>query len=531
MSPDAGVKYRALHIDPGFKRYLIRYFSIGAVFYVLAGTIQTTYYQLDQHFQTLEWAHFKTRPTNEHLLPWEYRERIRPWIQPGLYAVAITGLKAIGVESPFTHDRVLRLGSAALGLLATVLFCITLAEWLPLDGQRKWLAIIFGLFWFFPTFHTRTSSENLSSIFLLFGLSALFLLRRYRGPPPYSQAAQAPFTGAIAFSYPGLVMSGLALGLSFAFRYQMGIVIAAIGLWMLLIPRTPFRQLVVFGVGILVPIGVGVLIDWWGYGAFEIAPWNYLRINLLEGRAAHFGTDPWYHYFLMLLIQPMGIVLLVAGVLFWLTHPRNLLTWTTVLFVAVHVLLAHKEMRFLTPVTHLAVAMLVFTIPRKWYLLGDTDHPFLGHGRWVRRAFYLFATINLLVLVGASVRGPRIQVSIHKAIYRESPNNFEFYSLGETPFIVRAPPHDLRIEFYGPRTITHHTLSAMADLEAVLADRQEAIWYHKANTVPAAPAWPAFHDHCTLIYQSYGPWMQKINVFNWQRPKQKASLYRCRRDP
>ncbi len=54
MSPDDGVKYPALHIDPGFKRYLIRYFSIGAVFYVLAATIQTTFYHPDQHFQTLE---------------------------------------------------------------------------------------------------------------------------------------------------------------------------------------------------------------------------------------------------------------------------------------------------------------------------------------------------------------------------------------------------------------------------------------------------------------------------------------------
>lgn len=525
------MKYRALHIDPGFKRYLVRYFSIGAVFYLLAATIQTTFYQPDQHFQTLEWAHFKTRPTNEHLLPWEYHQRIRPWIQPGIYAVAITGLKTIGVENPFTHDRILRLGSAVLGLLATILFCIMLAEWLPLDGQRRWLALTFGLFWLFPTLHTRTSSENLASIFLLFGLSALFLLRRDRGPTPSSRAAPEPFTGAIAFSYPGLITSGLLLGLSFAFRYQMGIVIAAIGLWLLLIPRVPLRQLVVFGLGVLVPIGAGLLIDWWGYGVFEIVPWNYLRINLLEGRAIGFGTDPWYHYFLVLLIQPMGIVLLLAGVLFWLTHPRNLLTWATVLFVAVHVMLAHKEMRFLTPIAHLGVAMAVFTIPRRWYLLGDTGNPFLGHGRWVRRAFYLFATINLVVLVGASVRGPRIQVSIHKAIYREFPNHFEFYSLGPTPFVYLYP--DVRMEFYGPRTITHHTLGAMADLETVLADRPEIIWYHESNTVPAAPAWPAFHDHCSLIYQSYGPWMQKINVFDWQgeTQKQSASLYRCRRDP
>jgi hypothetical protein len=332
----------------------------------------------------------------------------------------------------------------------------------------------------------------------------------------------------MTFSYSGLVMSGLLLGLSFTFRYQMGIVIAAIGVWLLMIPRIPFRQFVVFGAGVMLSIGVGLLIDWWGYGAFQITPWNYFRIQVLEGRAATFRTDPWYYYFLQLLIQPVGIVLLISGFLFWITRPRNLLTWATALFVLAHVLMTNKEMRFLTPITHLGLAMFVFMIPRRWFLFGDCNNPFLGHGRWVRRAFYVFATINLVVLVGASIRGPRIEVAIHKAIYRSNPDHFEFYSLGPTPFIFNT---GLRMEFYSPRTITHHVLSTMTDLDTVLADTPEVIWYHEGNTVDDAPAWPAFHDHCSLLYQSYGPWMRKINFFDWQRRKHTTSLYRCRRDP
>jgi len=522
------VKDPVLRVDPSFKRYLIRYFSIGAVFYVLAALVQTTFYHPDQHFQTLEFADLKTNPTNEQLMSWEYHDRIRPWLQPALYAAAITGLEGIGVDNPFTHDRALRLGSALLGLLATILFCITLAGWLPLDGQRKWLAIIFGLFWFFPTHHTRTSSENLASIFLLLGLSALFLLRRDRGPTPLARAASGPFTGAFTFSYAGLIISGLLLGMSFTFRYQMGVVLAAIGLWMLLIRHVPVRQLAVFSAGVLVAIGLGLLIDWWGYGAFEITPWNYLRLQVLEGRAAGFGADPWYHYFMWMLVHPVGIVILIAGIVFWFTYPRNLLTWTTALFVGVHVFLAHKEVRFLTPVTHLGVAMFVFMIPRKWYLLGDSDNPFFGHRRWVRRAFYVFAVINLVALVAASVRGPRIEIAIQQVIYREYPDHFEFYSLGLSPYSRYL---GLRMEFYSPRRVTHHTLGAMTELDSVLAEHAEVIWYQEGNSVPAAPAWPAFHDHCTRMYQSYGPLMRKTNVTDWQSRQETASLYRCRRDP
>jgi phosphatidylinositol glycan class B len=306
----------------------------------------------------------------------------------------------------------------------------------------------------------------------------------------------------------------------------MGIVIAALGLWMVLISRTPFRKLVVGGTAILATVGVGLLIDWWGYGAFGVTPWNYLQSNLLEGRAATFGTEPWYYYFLGVPLQPMGILLLGAGVLFCISRPRNLLTWTAGLFVLVHVVLAHKELRFLTPVTHLALAMFVFLIPRSWYSAGDRDNPFLGHARWVRLAFYVFAAINLLALVGGSLRVPRIEVAIHKFIYREYPEHFEFYSLGPSPFLYGTP--ELRMEFYGPQRIVHRKLETMSDLATILPHTPQVIWYHAGERVPTTPAWPAFHHHCTMIYQSFGPWMQKINSLTGQwRWKSPSSLYRC----
>ena len=108
------------------------------------------------------------------------------------------------------------------------------------------------------------------------------------------------------FSWQGLALSAFFMGLMFNTRYQMGFVIVAVALWMLLIQKTPFRQLVLFSVVVLATVAFGVLLDSIGYGEFELVPWNYLQVNLIEGRAATFGTDPWYFYVLSMLIQPVG---------------------------------------------------------------------------------------------------------------------------------------------------------------------------------------------------------------------------------
>lgn len=461
------MQFSALAVDSEFKNDLIRYFSISAVFYVLVTFVSVGFFHPDQHFQTLEFAHYKVSPSNEEQLVWEYHSRIRPWTQPYAYFAVISGLKAIGITNPFVHDAVIRIATGVMGMAALVLFCISLARWLPLAAQKRWLAIVFGLFWLFPFHNTRTSSETASSIFLLFALSALVLLRKNPQDDPPVRPELGPLSGPMQFSVPGLVLSALCMGLMFNARYQMGFVIVAVALWMLLIQKTPFRQLALFSVVVLLTVAFGVLLDSTGYGEFELVPWNYLRVNLIEGRAATFGTDPWYFYILSMLIQPVGPVLLVAAFLFWKKFPLNVLTWTTLLFVLVHIALSHKEIRFLIPITPLILAAFIFVIPERWYSESRSGIPFMGQTRWIRWTFYFFVLINFLALVLVSVRPPRPEVSVHRFIYSQEPKHFEFYSLGATPFLFKQTGGP-RLEFYAPSKVTHHELDSLSELPAVI---------------------------------------------------------------
>ena len=515
-----------LTIDPEFKSDLIRYFAIGAVFYILAALISVGFFHPDQHFQTLEFAHVKINPANEDHMVWEYHSRIRPWTQPYAYLVAIKGLKAIGVNNPFIHDAVIRLTTGVIGMVALLLFCISVAHWLPLSAQKRWLAIVFGLFWLFPFHNTRTSSETVSSILLLFALSALILLRKNPNEDPPVQPELGPFSGSMQFSVVGLALSAILMGLMFNTRYQMGFVIVGVALWMLLIQKTPLRQLVFFSAIVMVTVAFGVLLDTVGYGAFELVPWNYLRVNLIEGRAASFGADPWYFYVVSMLIQPVGPVLLVAALLFWRKYPKNVITWITLLFVLVHMALSHKEIRFLIPVTPLILAGLIFVIPEKWFSQSKTGNPFLGHSRTIRWAFYFFAVINVLALVITSVRPPRPEVSVHQFIQNIEPDHFEFYSLGATPYLYKqnSPP---RLEFYAPPKVTHHALGSLAELPTILRRRSPIYFYYPKNTLSDSAETRPIKENCRLLYQSYGPGWDNWNFGNWIARLATSSIYQC----
>ena len=524
-----------LDIDPEYRRDLLRYFAVGAVFYLLAALVSVGFFHPDQHFQTLEFAHLKVNPGHEDGMVWEYHSRIRPWTQPYAYVAIISAMKALGIDNPFIHDAVIRILTGAIGMAALYLFAVSLAPWMPHSGQRRWLAIAFGLFWLFPFHFTRTSSETASSIFLLLGLSALVLLRKDPIQDMSFQSESGPFSGPLHFSVPGLILSGLSLGMMFNTRYQMGFAIVAVTLWMLLIQKTPFRQLVLFSVAVLLMVGIGIWLDTVGYGAFELVPWNYLRVNLIEGKAASFGTDPWYFYILSMLIQPVGPVLLVVTLRFWWKYPKNIITWVTLLTVLAHMAISHKEIRFLIPVSPLIVAALVFAIPEKWFLLNKTGNPFLGHKRWVKWTFFFFVTINMLVLVITSIRPPRPEVSVHQFIYSIEPEHFEFYSLGATPYLYYQtnPPH---LEFYAPAKVTQHSLGSYAELGAVLREHSPIYFFHPDNTRPVTAEAEVLRKHCHLIYQSYGPAWDKWTfgrlpeLLKSSRLKT-ATIYRCQRNP
>ena len=143
------------------KSILYNPFLAGCVLYGVVAWFSMGYHHPDEHFQILEMANYKLGGTPAADLPWEFREQIRPGLQPALAYAVIGSLRALGLESPFGQTFVLRLLS---GWLLWAIYWAWAKQLEPLFASnrgRKILLPAMLLGWCLPYLSVRFSSEKL----------------------------------------------------------------------------------------------------------------------------------------------------------------------------------------------------------------------------------------------------------------------------------------------------------------------------------------------------------------------------------
>ena len=390
------------------------------------------FHHFDEQFQILEFASYKLGNSPVTDLPWEFDARIRPWFQP-----AGVVLLARVFKDPFDLALVLRLISAVLGWLSTVFIASCCSWWFKSEQFRRWAILGSCFLWFFPYLHARPSSDGwATSLFFLGFIPVVFRIRAH-----LAQADPA----RLRLPAVEALVCGALLGLAFETRYQVGIMIAAGGLWALRYGRLDSSSIAYLGLGLLAAVLLGTGLDAWGYGSMTLAPWNYLVVNLIQGRAAEFGVDPWWDYFWMGLgrgLPPLSLFLMVGVVLSWALKPRSSLTWITLAFVLVHLLIAHKEFRFLFPILP-AVPIQVAMVFQSLEDRGVRWQPVARVARLATKATLgLLLIINSIALIVATLLPPRMEILVFRQIYNESP--LTLVSLGTDPYQMASLP----VNFY-----------------------------------------------------------------------------------
>jgi phosphatidylinositol glycan class B len=117
------------------------------------------------------------------------------------------------------------------------------------------------------------------------------------------------------------------------------------------------KKLFSLSVGFLVVSGLMVLVDCWGYGQFVFTPYEYLKVNIFEDKVSSFGKSPWWFYLNKTVIKLLpfwglaavfGIFLLIRD--FFKNELYKKLLIFIFLFLVIHHLIGHKELRFLYPI-------------------------------------------------------------------------------------------------------------------------------------------------------------------------------------
>ncbi len=450
-------------------RILRRSLMILAGVTIVTAWFSNTFYFPDEHFQILEFMGHRLGITPASELPWEFQARIRPWLQPLLYFLIARPLMAMGLTDMFAIVFVLRLVTGLFSVFALAIFARAVMATLKDEAEKRAFALYLPFFGFLPYLFVRTASETLSAAFAAIAVALVM------------RAGSARL----------LAVAGLMCGLAFEARYQMAVLGLGIFAWLALVARVRITGLVAFIGGGLIALVLGALANRWGYGAWVFPPWDYFQVNIVQGVAARsFGSEPVFAYLYLLPAQiffAITLVLMAAMLAMWLRNPRHVLTWASLPFVLPHIMVAHKEARFLFPLVILATAFPV---------LGFSPHlprwrkAFAAVWRWRNSAAAKAMTgLSLLAMLYFALYpfGVRPHMPMAQYLYRHPPGLV--YSIGE-PF--QSYP------IYRPAGFRAEPLQSQIQLNALI---NEAPIYLMSDR-PVPPALPK-GARATLLYSEF----------------------------
>jgi phosphatidylinositol glycan class B len=290
-----------------------------------------------------------------------------------------------------------------------------------------------------------------------------------------------------------------------------------------------------FAAGVLAAVVAALPVDHWGYGEWALPPVEYVRANVVDSVAVLFGEEPPFAYFYLTpanIFFPVVALLLVAMLVAWWRHPKHAVTWTTVPFVVVHSLIAHKEERFLFPMVLLAT-----TFPAMAFAPGY-GRP-LALVRWAksraaRAAARALAVVNFagMALLAAYPLGWYHHVPFARFVHERLGDELHAYALEDIE--ARRQPYGPRVYDVekGPPERIAGGIEAGTPREWLIADTP------RLHTGQAA-----IDQRCTLVYSEFPFWRsewltdvtaRRIEAYNERvrpplHPIRWRSLYRVER--
>ena len=357
-------------------------FVIAIIWYTITAWFSSGYIHLDEQYQIIEFAGYINGWNNANELAWEFSSQIRSSIQPFLCASFFKFCEWINVTNPFHQAFVLRLITALFSVLSIRFFINSFRNIVTHKFWRIFVILSYFI-WFLPYINVRFSSETWSELFLLLAIGI------------HIRNAKK----AINYWY-----FGVSLGFAFIFRFQAGIAIATIGCWVVFKERISPKLIGMTSLGFGLVFILGIVLEYFFYGNWTFTSWNYLRVNLIEGVASSFGVSPFYYYIQEIYkraFTPFGIIVLATTIYAIIKKRNQLVTWVVLVFIIVHSMIGHKEVRFIFPIINL---LPVFVI---WFLEGmDSLNPRMIKSKIFKIGVLFLIGINAIGLVISSTTPP-----------------------------------------------------------------------------------------------------------------------------
>ncbi|MEN9947062.1 MAG: hypothetical protein RLZZ293_1448 [Pseudomonadota bacterium] len=369
-----------------------KYLYYAVIIYLITAFFSLGHLHPDEYYQILEFAAFKLHLNSPHGLTWEFYDQIRSAFQAWIIVYLYKLIALVNQPNPFFVAFLSRVLAGILSLFSVVLFIDCFKHELKQENYQRWF-ILLSLFSWIAIFNgIRFSSENVSAKLFIIGLCWLI-------NPCYNKKV---------FSY---FLIGLCLGMSFIARFQVGFMIVGLMAWLLFIQRIRLSTWLAINLGIFTAIGFGILIDHWFYSNWVFTPWRYFEANLLQGKAASFGIDPWYMYLSIAGMVPYGPLYIVGTIYFILSKRLHVITWVMLPFLVVHLLVGHKELRFLTPLLSFMPLVILASVQQ---LINSKKLIWNYKLQWLNRFSWRF---NCFVVMVVMFVPSAMQIRINQLMY------------------------------------------------------------------------------------------------------------------
>ncbi|MBL7738263.1 MAG: hypothetical protein JNK14_03530 [Chitinophagaceae bacterium] len=313
----------------------LRYILLaGLIVQIIVAFTATGSYHPDQHFQVIEFSSYQTGEPNGAAAVWEFHNPIRPTVQIYLFSAWHKVMGFLGITDPYSELTILRI---VLGLFMFVLFN-AIALYYFRNGKRNTLylvLLILNFSWFLPYTKVLFSSEIMSALFF-FG--ALLWYDRKKNNNP-------------GFAF--LLLIGFLFSLSFYLRFQAGFFLAGFGIWLVWFGKKA-SHIWPLATGFIIGALLNTWLDYAFYHRLVITPYEYYYSNIVNKRAASFGTSSFLRYIGLFIavmsVPPLSIFLLYYAIKGFFKNYKHILFLTTMVFIIGHCLVGHKEERFMFPV-------------------------------------------------------------------------------------------------------------------------------------------------------------------------------------
>ncbi len=427
--------------------------GIAFIVYTIAAINLVGYFHPDEHFQILEFANFKLGRVSEADLPWEFANKMRSSFQPWIAFLIIKILLVLKINNPYMQALCLRLITAYISIFSIRRFVRSYTPMIRRSLQGYYIFLSFFL-WFLPFVNVRFSSESWAGILFLLAAS-------------YIPLGDKKIDTAISFKV------GILCGLSFLCRYQSGFMFAGLLGWLFFIKKESIKHILTLLCIWVTLIAFGIILDRFFYNSWSITFLNYFNVNIIQNVASLFGTTTWYAFIIEMiyfLFIPIGIVITLSYIIFITEEKRSLILWITAPLLIIHLIISHKELRFMFPLANFLPFILIKSVEHVAVILRIATRI---RQHFIKCIIGIFFILNMFLLGLSLFNAPAYgRIAITGIIFKKFTNEGQvnLYTRGgkeENPF---DPYPGIKQSFYENPKLKIRTIANFNDLNRIQFD-------------------------------------------------------------